>query len=63
MQEGPDGLQPAKGFMNSAMAPERSFNDPSGPEGKFSVHSSISYSGTILLWDSGSPCAEMRVKP
>lgn len=35
MQEGPDGLQPAKGFMNSAMAPERSFNDPLAPEGMF----------------------------
>jgi len=31
MQEGPDGLQPSEGFMDSAMAPRPSFNDRSGP--------------------------------
>lgn len=34
MQMGPDGLQPSKGFLESAMAPRPSFNDMSSPEGK-----------------------------
>lgn len=34
MQEGPDGLQPSGGFLEAAMAPRPSFNDPSGPSSK-----------------------------
>lgn len=30
MQEGPDGLAPSKGFLESAMAPRPTFNDMSG---------------------------------
>lgn len=35
MQEGPDGLQPSGNFLESAMAPRPTFNDQSGPPGKF----------------------------
>ncbi|KAK5993222.1 L-asparaginase [Cladobotryum mycophilum] len=31
MQEGPDGLQPSDGFLETAMAPRSTFNDMSGP--------------------------------
>lgn len=31
MQQGPDGLQPSEGFLDSAMAPRPSFNDRSHP--------------------------------
>ncbi|KAH7318704.1 asparaginase [Stachybotrys elegans] len=34
MQPGPDGLQPSEGFLESAMAPRPSFNDPSAPKVK-----------------------------
>ena len=34
MQNGPDGLQPSQGFMESGMAPRPSFNDMSSPKGK-----------------------------
>lgn len=33
MQQGPDGLQPSEGFLESAMAPRPSFNDESTPSG------------------------------
>lgn len=33
MQEGPDGLQPSNGFLESAMAPRPSFNDQTSPSG------------------------------
>lgn len=36
MQEGPDGLAPSDGFLDSAMAPRPTFNDMSGLDGKFS---------------------------
>ncbi|KAF7543747.1 hypothetical protein G7046_g9936 [Stylonectria norvegica] len=32
MQQGPDGLQPSDGFLESAMAPRPSFNDTSAPK-------------------------------
>ncbi|KAG5987692.1 hypothetical protein E4U52_007312, partial [Claviceps spartinae] len=32
MQEGPDGLTPSAGFLESAMAPRPTFNDMSGQE-------------------------------
>ena len=35
MQNGPDGLQPSQGFMESGMAPRPSFNDMSSSKGKF----------------------------
>lgn len=33
MQEGPDGLAPSEGFLESAMAPRPTFNDMSGLDG------------------------------
>lgn len=33
MQEGPDGLTPSEGFLESAMAPRPTFNDMSGLDG------------------------------
>lgn len=37
MQNGPDGLQPSKDFMASAMAPRPSFNDMSSPKGMYDL--------------------------
>lgn len=37
MQEGPDGLAPSDGFLESAMAPRPTFNDKSEPSGEFSL--------------------------
>ena len=34
MQNGPDGLQPSQGFMDSAMAPRPSFNDQTSSDGE-----------------------------
>lgn len=34
MQEGPDGLAPTDGFLESAMAPRTTFNDFSEPSGE-----------------------------
>lgn len=39
MQEGPDGLAPSDGFLESAMAPRTVFNDNSEPSGEYkSLH-------------------------
>jgi lysophospholipase len=35
MQEGPDGLAPSDGFLESAMAPRTVFNDNSEPSGEY----------------------------
>ncbi|PHH62172.1 hypothetical protein CDD81_7366 [Ophiocordyceps australis] len=37
MQEGPDGLTPSEGFLESAMAPRSTFNDRSSPDVKLSA--------------------------
>lgn len=37
MQEGPDGLAPSDGFLESAMAPRPTFNDNSEPNGEFAL--------------------------
>lgn len=34
MQDGPDGLAPSEGFLESAMAPRPTFNDMSGQDGE-----------------------------
>lgn len=38
MQEGPDGLAPSEGFLDSAMAPRPTFNDMSGPDVKLQAY-------------------------
>lgn len=43
MQEGPDGLAPSDGFLESAMAPRTVFNDNSEPSGECSISSYKSY--------------------
>lgn len=40
MQEGPDGLAPSDGFLDSAMAPRPTFNDFSGGDGTSAQRSS-----------------------
>ena len=35
MQDGPDGLAPSGGFLESAMAPRPTFNDMSAPQSEF----------------------------
>lgn len=42
MQDGPDGLQPTQGFMESAMAPRPSFNDASSPRGMSGASTAVS---------------------
>ncbi|KAL7956446.1 asparaginase domain-containing protein [Trichoderma compactum] len=48
MQEGPDGLAPSDGFLESAMAPRPTFNDNSEP----SVKLQASRSGQLIQLDS-----------
>lgn len=38
MQEGPDGLAPSDGFLESAMAPRTVFNDNSEPSGEYKIN-------------------------
>lgn len=38
MQEGPDGLAPSDGFLESAMAPRTVFNDNSEPSGEYHLY-------------------------
>ncbi|KND93506.1 60 kDa lysophospholipase [Tolypocladium ophioglossoides CBS 100239] len=48
MQEGPDGLAPSEGFLESAMAPRPTFNDMSGPDVKLHAYRN----GELLAIDS-----------
>lgn len=43
MQEGPDGLAPSDGFLESAMAPRTVFNDNSEPSGECNISSDETY--------------------